>query len=126
MLCAGVKIFIFAFGQKKDANGSIKIADGMLKELEWAMKNNALIIPIGGTGGTANKIYQDSVKNADASNKIYTQYFIKQQNEFGLDIDIEEKVREYLNCLSKLNSDINQNNMEDIINEIVKIIKVFG
>lgn len=59
---AGVCIFIF--GNKKDANGEIVDATGMLEEFYIASETGKIIIPIGSTGFTAKKIF-DRMKASD-------------------------------------------------------------
>lgn len=53
-------IAFFLFGNKKDKNGDIINADGVIKEFEIAHKNGKYVFPIGPTGG-ASKILADKV-----------------------------------------------------------------
>ncbi len=53
-------IAFFLFGNKKDKNGNIINADGVIKEFEIAHKNGKYVFPIGPTGG-ASKILADKV-----------------------------------------------------------------
>lgn len=58
---AGVAVFIF--GNKKDVNGDIVIADGMLKEFEIAKNAGKIIIPVGSTGGASKEIFEQVKEN---------------------------------------------------------------
>lgn len=57
---AGISIFIF--GNKKDPNGNIIEANGMLEEFNIAKNQNAFVIPIA-TTGYASKRIMDEIKN---------------------------------------------------------------
>lgn len=51
-------ICVFLFGNKIE-NGEVVLASGMLEEFKIAKKMNKLIIPVGSTGGTAEKIFEE-------------------------------------------------------------------
>lgn len=53
-------IAFFLFGNKKDANGDIIVADGVIKEFEIAHQKDKYVFPIGPTGG-ASKVLADKV-----------------------------------------------------------------
>lgn len=53
-------IAFFLFGNKKDKNDNVVIADGVIKEFEIAHKKGKYVFPIGSTGG-ASKVLADKV-----------------------------------------------------------------
>lgn len=55
---SGVAVFI---GGKKASNGTMKVADGVLDEFEAAKKAGAFLLPIGATGGAAERIAKELV-----------------------------------------------------------------
>ena len=55
-------ICVFLFGNKKDNNGNIVTAGGMIKEFEIAKSYKKVIIPVGVTGGSSAMIFNE-VKN---------------------------------------------------------------
>ncbi len=57
---AGISIFIF--GNKKDSNGDIIDANGMIEEFNIAKEQNTFIIPIA-TTGYSSKAIMDEIKN---------------------------------------------------------------
>lgn len=74
----GVAIFIF--GNKKDENDHIAIANGVKREFEIAVSQGVIPIPIGSTGYAATEIYDEIMKD---KNKYFSSIV-------GLDILIEE------------------------------------
>lgn len=63
LLVANTKIAIFIFGYKCDSKKQIVEADGMMEELELAARNNAFVVPVGATGGTAQSIFNEVVNS---------------------------------------------------------------
>ena len=49
-------------GTKHNHEGSVIVADGVLKEVEIGLERGKLIIPIGSTGGAAEKVAQQLIK----------------------------------------------------------------
>lgn len=71
-------IAFFLFGNKKDKNGNVIIADGVIKEFEIAHKQGKYIFPIGSTGGAAKVLadkvltnYMDYNKTSPEVEKLY-------------------------------------------------------
>ncbi|EFM08817.1 conserved hypothetical protein [Paenibacillus curdlanolyticus YK9] len=60
---AGIAVFIF--GNKKDENGDITVADGMIEEFKIAKKQGKIIIPVCSTGGASAIIYNEVIKNSE-------------------------------------------------------------
>ena len=60
---AGIAIFMFG---NKLIDGEITLADGVYEEYKIAKQANAFIIPIGSTGYTAKKIWDDVYENIDS------------------------------------------------------------
>ncbi|MDG5854921.1 SIR2 family protein [Clostridium beijerinckii] len=89
---AGISIFIF--GNKKDSNGDIIDANGMIEEFNIAKEQNTFIIPIA-TTGYSSKAIMDEIKN---------------------DLDKYWYLRDSINILE------NEKNSEKIIDEVIKII----
>lgn len=126
MLCNNAKIFIFAFGQKlKD--GVPTCAEGMFEELDYALKNKALIIPIGATGSTAKKIYEKTTENDDSIKKYYAEYFLNRKKEYGIEINIEDRLRQYLEDLKYINiKNLTFENIDNIVDVTIKLINTYG
>ncbi len=61
----GVSIFIFG---NKLLNDKIELADGVRKEFEISLEQNAIVIPIGATGFIANDLWNEVLEN-------YEKYF---------------------------------------------------
>lgn len=89
---AGISIFIF--GNKKDFNGNIIEANGMIEEFNIAKEKNTFIIPIA-TTGYASKTIMDEIKS-----DLVKYWYLKDS------IDVIE----------------NEKNSEKIIDEVIKII----
>tara|TARA_Y100000593_G_C4136494_1_gene250009 strand:+ start:114 stop:422 length:309 start_codon:yes stop_codon:yes gene_type:complete len=49
-------------GTKHNHEGSVIVADGVLKEVEIGLERGKLIIPIGSTAGAAEKVAQQLIK----------------------------------------------------------------
>lgn len=75
-MLSDVGIAIFMFGNKKNENGEVVEADGCLQEFEIAKSMGRVIIPIGSTGYTAKRIYEEIKK--DISNYPYLNDYIDQ------------------------------------------------
>lgn len=58
----GIAIFIFG---NKVVNDKVLIADGMIEEFQIAKDGGKKIIPVGSTGGTAKRIYDEIKENLD-------------------------------------------------------------
>lgn len=56
---AGIAIFLFG---TKDVDGDVKLADGVLREFEIARKQGVAVIPVGGTGGAAEALASEALK----------------------------------------------------------------
>jgi len=89
---AGISIFIF--GNKKDSNGNIIEANGMIEEFNIAKEQNTFIIPIA-TTGYASKTIMDKIKN---------------------DLDKYWYLKDSIDILE------NEKDNKKIINEVIKII----
>ena len=59
---AGVAIFVF--GNKLEEI-AVKEADGMMEEFEIARMHNALLIPVGASGYTSEKLWRNLIENYD-------------------------------------------------------------
>ena len=57
-------IAVFLFGNKV-IDGKILLADGLKKEFDISREQNVLTLPVGGTGGMAEKLGKDVVANFD-------------------------------------------------------------
>lgn len=66
---AGIAIFIF--GNKKDDDSNIILADGVQREFEIAMQHGLIPIPIGATGYVANQLYTKLIAEED---KYFSEY----------------------------------------------------
>lgn len=64
-MLTNVGISIFIFGNKKDKDGNIVDADGMIEEFEISTAHGAIPIPIGATGFTARTLWEEVNKNFD-------------------------------------------------------------
>ena len=53
---------IIKFATKHNHEGSVIVADGVLKEVEIGLERGKLIIPIGSTAGAAEKVAQQLIK----------------------------------------------------------------
>ena len=126
MLCENVNVFIFAFGEKLNDDNKLSYAEGMEAELNFAVKNNALILPIGATCKTARKIYELTTKDSFAVEKYYRNYFINKQSEYGFEFDLNEKLNQYLICLSELNDEKFLLNVDNIIDKIIETVKKYS
>ncbi|MBF1212570.1 SIR2 family protein [Gemella morbillorum] len=58
-----VGVCLFIFGNKKDENNDIVDADGMMEEFHIAQSTEKIIIPVGSTGFTAKKIFDEMKKS---------------------------------------------------------------
>lgn len=56
-------VAVFMFGNKKDCDGNVVNAGGMIQEFEIAQRNGARIIPLASTGCTAREIYDKMRSN---------------------------------------------------------------
>lgn len=100
---AGASIFIF--GNKKDGDKTI-LAQGVRKEFEIAVKQKALVIPVGATGFMAKELW-------DEISKDYKKYFLsedhidifKKLGDENLDPKkLIESIIEFLNKMAKNNT----------------------
>ncbi|MBU8878199.1 SIR2 family protein [Bacillus sp. FJAT-29790] len=60
-----VSISIFIFGNKKDDNGNIVSANGMLEEFEISIASGAIPVPVGATGFIAQHIWETVMADFD-------------------------------------------------------------
>jgi hypothetical protein len=58
---AGIALFLF--GNKKDSDGKLVPADGVLREFEIAGKHGAAVLPIGATGSVAKTLAEQVVSD---------------------------------------------------------------
>lgn len=66
---AGIAVFVF--GNKRNNEGELIIADGVEKEFEIAYKKGLKVIPIGATGGMAEELWKRVIADFD---KYYGEY----------------------------------------------------
>lgn len=96
---AGVSIFLF--GNKFD-NNELKLANGMMSELNIAQKKHILIVPVGCTGYVAKRIWD--MVNKDMS-KFYT--------------NVDDTLT---TAFTKLNT---KSDNLSLVNDIISFIKLF-
>lgn len=70
---AGIAIFLF--GNKRDKNGSIVLADGVEQEFEIAKALGLKLIAVGATGWVAEKIAKDLVESSTKESKAFKTAF---------------------------------------------------
>ncbi len=120
ILCSNAKIAIFVFGNKKGKD----VADGMLKELDLATENNALILPVGCTGGTARKIYQKVINDTEY---YFKRYFTDRNKYSAISENVEDDLKNYLKKLRVLNEVVVEDtHIDEIVKRIIEIIKIYG
>ena len=122
ILCSNVQIAVFAFGNKKGKSS----ADGMIKELDAVAENNALILPIGCTEGTARKIF-DLVVSEIGIEKYLLPHF-RDRKKYRMDtVDVNKAIETYVNELKKINETaLDENNIDAVVNAVVGLINLFG
>lgn len=64
-MLSNVGFSIFIFGNKVDKYGTIIDADGMIEEFEIATSSGAIPIPIGATGYTSRKLWEEIIEDFD-------------------------------------------------------------
>lgn len=97
---AGISLFLF--GNKKDKDGKIILADGIQEEYQLSKKNKNIIIPIGVTGYLAKEIY-------DKFEKEGLEYYGEKKEKI---IDLFQKIN---------NGTLNEKLIENIL-EFLKIV----
>lgn len=121
LLCGEAKVCIFAFGQKL-RDGSVGSADGMMKELEGIVKNRALPLPIGCTGGTAREIYE-KISSPKGVERYIRPYFEERQKYRENETDVLTAIKSYLGALDKLNGyEIEESNCDLIVEKVIQIV----
>ena len=122
ILCANAEIAIFAFGNKKGADR----ADGMFDERDMVLKNNALILPIGCTGGTAKEIYQSVISN-DGIEVFLKPYFCERKKFRVRDFNLDEEIKNYVDKLKSLNEiELNKDNVGSVVQTVIELINFYG
>jgi hypothetical protein len=96
---AGIALFLF--GNKKDRDGELVVADGVLREFEIARQQGAAVLPIGATGSAA-KILADQV--------------VSDPDKFTLELDADG--RDMLATLAKHTDDL-----KSLITPIVALVR---
>ncbi len=124
ILCANAKIAIFAFGNKERAGDFTDNADGMFEELELVAKNKALILPVGCTGGTAHKIYERVIDNAD----YYLKPYFSERNYYrDTTLDSDEEMRCFVQGLKRLNKiDIESTKISLTVKKVLELINLYA
>lgn len=122
MLCANAQIAVFAFGNKKGASS----ADGMLSERDMVLKNNALILPIGCTGGTAKEIYQSVISKEGI--EVYLKPYFRERKKFRVrNLELDGTIKNYVNKLKSLNEiELNRDNVGLVVQTVIELINFYG
>lgn len=124
ILCANAKIAVFAFGNKMYEGEFTDKAEGMLKELDLVVKNKALILPVGCTGGTARKIYQKVIENIDYFIK---PYFVEKNRFRDTTLDSDEEVKRFVKELKRLNNiAFESNTINLIVKKVIELINLYS
>lgn len=79
---------VFLFGNKKDSDGNVVIADGCLQEFDIAKAYGRIIIPVGSTGYAAKEILE-KVKATPDEFPYLVSYISRLETETDVDIIVE-------------------------------------
>jgi hypothetical protein len=98
---AGIAIFLF--GSKKNAVGEIVMADGIKKEFDIAVSQGVIPIPIGATGYSSEKLWQEVNDNFAT----YYNSFLDLKKAFdslnNVDIPLKEHIKTILEIIKIIN-----------------------
>ncbi len=117
VLCLNANVAVFVFGNK---NGNENLyADGMREELNLVAKNNALILPVGCTGGTAKLLY-DEIKTENFKTNYLRPYFYERNKYRAVSSNCEEDVSDYFKKLDQLNKlSLKEENIYEVVQKIL-------
>lgn len=96
-------IAIFVFGNKKDGDGNIISANGVMREFEIAIQRGLIPIPLASTGYVTNDIYEFIAKAPD---KYYPglDWMMPLIAELASDkLQPEEMIKKTLTIIQKIN-----------------------
>ena len=124
VLCLNANVAVFVFGNK---NGNENLyADGMREELNLVAKNNALILPVGCTGGTAKLLY-DEIKTENFKTNYLRPYFYERNKYRAVSSNCEEDVSDYFKKLDQLNKlSLKEENIYEVVQKILELINLYS